>query len=506
MSKLGLINEDSAPGLSSLVLFDYPNVHFDDEREVVVMLSLTAPEMDVSKARPPLNIVAAIDCSTSMAGTKMNNAKASLRKLVDHLGPNDRLSVIGFHSSVFEVFPSALMDGISKATAHKKIGDLKPNGWTNFSGALLQAFSEIKKVEGKKGSVNRIILFTDGAPSAGVQDPAELLSMLEKSMVPEISLTTFGYGEDVETELLSEMAKRGKGNFFFVKDIEKCAEMFGLELGGLLSTYAQNVKVTYTLADGVSLVKVLDTAYGVDGNALTISDVLGGETKNLLMRVKLPKKTKAVTARPCKVVEFAIEYDHVSEARHRKFSDDGAVNYVRQKDAVSTEATQEVQAQVDLLAAASAMTEARVLADAGNLSGAKHVLDSLRGVLSERNHAFALNLDADLGDLSRGMESAAAYVSTRGDLIGTSHGYSTRRVGGSSRSAMFSTTGQSAMSESFVGNSGSIVVPTAADPAPGSSGDELSRMWSADPSIGAPTPPARPDAPVDRVNPRRPTR
>lgn len=473
MSKIDLLIEDSAPGLSAKVLFNYPNVYFDAETEVVAMLALTAPEVNTTTARPPLNIVAAIDCSTSMAGEKMDNAKTSLHKLVDHMGPDDRLCIIGFHSTVFEVLPSTLMGGTAKSDAHKKINTLRPNGWTNFSGALLQAFAEIKKVEGKKGCVNRIVLFTDGAPSAGVQDPAKLLEMLEKSMVPEISLTTFGYGTDVETELLSEMAKRGRGNFFYVKDIEKCAEMFGMELGGLLSTYAQNLKVTYTLSEGVSLVKMLDTTYEVDGSTVTIPDVFGGETKYLLLQVKLPKKTKAVTARPCRVVDFNVEYDQVTEARHRSLSEDGAINYVRQKEAVSAVPTPEVQAQVDLFSVAFAMNEAKVLADAGDFLRAKGRLESVR--LSLGSHAYSTNLDSDLADLTRGLSSREAYTSSRADLIGTSHGYSTRRAGGSSRSVMFSTAAQNSTASAFVG----------ADPAatPAAPGSDLDALWAANPDL-----------------------
>jgi Ca-activated chloride channel family protein len=482
--KIGLLVEDTAVGLSSTVLFDLPNVYYDDENEVVAMLSLTAPEVDVTLKRPPLNIVAAIDCSTSMSGEKMNNAKSSLKKLVDHLGADDRLAIIGFHSTVFEVLASSVMDGTNKASAHKKIDTLRPNGWTNFSGAMLQAFAEIKKVEGKRGCVNRIILFTDGEPTQGETRPDKLLEMLDKAMIPEVSVSTFGYGKDHDTELLSEMSKRGKGNFFFVEQVDQCAAMFGTELGGLLSTYAQNVRIKYTLSEGVQLVKVLDSAYAVDGNTITMPDVLGGETKHLLIRLKLPKKTRAVTARPSRAIDFDIEYDSVQEARRRKTDDQGLINYVRKKDEVSTTVTPAVQAQLDLVEAANAMQEAKVLADAGDFDAARGILRGFRSRVADHEHVYATALHEDLGDLERGL-TREGYSLSRGSLLASSHSYSTRRSSGTARGAMFLNETQNLVSTAFAGDANLT------------SGSSISAADMAD---------MIPVAPADPPAPARPTR
>jgi len=472
-NKLDLLVGDTAVGLSSAVLFDYPNVHHDAASEIVVMLSLTAPEVDVTQKRPPRNIVAAVDCSTSMSGVKIENARASIRKLVDHLGPNDRLAIIGFHSTVFEVFPSAVMDGTNKAIAHKKIDSLKPNGWTNFSAALLQAFTEIKKVEGKVGCVNRIIMFTDGEPTQGVTEPAQILGILEKALIPEISVSTFGYGKDSAPELLSEMAKRGKGNFFFVKEVEECAAMFGTELGGLLGTYAQNVKVTYTLSEGVTLVNVLDTAYTIKDNTITVPDVLGGETKHVLLKVKLPKKGTAVCARPSRVVDFTIEYDSVAEARRRTFEEDGKINYVRRVEDASSATTPEVQAQLDLLSAASALNKAKTLADQGDLDGARNILRSARTGFDDHSHVYAMNLSADMAAFEGSLGDSVSYRAARSDLVASSHSYTTSRTSGGARSrAMFSTALQNDVMAAFDPNvvnlttTGDVPDPAVVDPLP----------------------------------------
>ena len=395
-TKLDLLIGDDTPGLTSIVLFDFDHVHHNDEAEVVGMLSITAPEIDIENKRTPLNLVAVMDCSTSMGGEKIRIAKESLKKMVEFLGPDDRLAIIGFHSTVFEAYGSEFMTGANKTGALKAVDSLISQGWTNFSGALLQAFTTIQAVEGKRGAVNRILMFSDGDPTTGEQNPVKILEMLDNAMIPEISLSTFGYGKDYDPELLGEMSKRGNGGHYFVENIEDCAAMFGTELGGLLSTYAQNIKVDIHLSEGVQLIKHLNDAYDVDDDTVTIPDILGGETKHLLVRLKLPKKTRAVCARMSNVIDFHVGYDDAVLARHRTVAEKGQVQFVRKKGDVQAEPRAEVLEQVQILEAARTLDNARVLADAGQLDAARVMLDSyvISNDLAGNAHELLLRSDA----------------------------------------------------------------------------------------------------------------
>ena len=210
------------------------------------------------------------------------------------------------------------------------------------------------------------------------------------------------------------------------------------------------MKVTYTFADGVSLVKVLDPSLEVSGNTITMPDILGEESKHILLKLKLPKKSRAVTARPSRVVDFAIEYDSVVEAKHRSFSEDAHINYVRRKEEVSDTVNSEVQAQLDLVNAANVLENVKVLADAGNLEAARGILRGYRTELGERSHVYAMNLTEELGRMEVNLSTSDGYHATRGDLIGSTHSLRSRRAGGSARSAvMFSTSAQASTAASF---------------------------------------------------------
>lgn len=430
--KIELLMGDDRPTLEPSVLFNLDRVHHNDEAEVVAMLSLKAPEIDVEKQRTPLNIVAAIDVSTSMGGPKIQNARESLIKLISHLGPDDRLGIIAFNADVFEVYKSNFMTGDQKAAATSAVQKLKARGWTNFSGALLESFEVLKNYEGKPRAVNRIIFFTDGQPSTGEQDPEKILEMLEKGLTDEMSLSTFGYGKDYDAELLTEMSTRGSGNHFGVEDIDKCAAMFGVELGGLLSTFAQTIRVDLELADGVTLLEVLNEGYEVDDGVVKIPDILAGETRHLLAKLKLPKKSAAVCARDTRIVNFNISYGDVQQARRVEAQEVARIRFVRKKADVATEVPQAIQDQLDLIEAARAMTRARRLADSGDLDQARNILRSASEHLAARPGVFTAALCADMGSASRGMSSSRAYRGVRNRLIGSSCSYTSSRTGGGS--------------------------------------------------------------------------
>ena len=56
---------------------------------------LTAPRY-VPEQRPPLDLVACIDVSGSMAGRKLDEAKLAVKQLVTNLDQQDRLAIVSF--------------------------------------------------------------------------------------------------------------------------------------------------------------------------------------------------------------------------------------------------------------------------------------------------------------------------------------------------------------------------------------------------------------------------
>ena len=69
--------------------FTHDKVRFDKTNDVHLVVSLKAPKLDWEAKRPPVCIIPIIDVSGSMKGEKLDYAKKTLLKLVDHLRPGD---------------------------------------------------------------------------------------------------------------------------------------------------------------------------------------------------------------------------------------------------------------------------------------------------------------------------------------------------------------------------------------------------------------------------------
>lgn len=386
--------------MSSLTLktaLDFSKVAVGKKHTVHLLVNLIGAKHE-DKNRKPLSLSVAIDCSGSMAeenGRKIEFAKRSLLKLIDHLTGQDTLGVVGFSDSVWTVFSPMKMTAENKEKAKVEVERLHPLQSTNLSGATLESFDQLKDAS---GDVVRAMLFTDGLPTAGITDKGQLVALVAKK--PEKSgLTCFGYGNNHDPELLASMAKKGGGNFYFVKTPDDAPAFFGRELGGLLSCVAQNVKVKLSAKKDVKLVDVLND-FDVDANkdqtdaTITVDDVYAEEKRRILIKVELPEVDKGLP-RPVKIIDVEVNYHDLQSNEPRRLEDSVSVEYVKEDDA-QKDADKEVQEQLALIEAARAQEEAIKLADAGNFQQAQVVIQHAQVMCRAVGTKFANSIADDL--------------------------------------------------------------------------------------------------------------
>lgn len=200
------------------------------------------------RARPerqPVHLYFLIDTSGSMhIENKLANVQRSMNFILPFLTAEDQLSLGTFNS---DAKSHLVRNSVSTTQAIEyTIQQLTADGNTNLSAGLLMAapvFEQVQSdgLERKQG----LILLTDGHANMGAHDESTLLrivkSMLEKT--PSLSITTVGYGEDHNADLLSKMSIEGGGSYNIVKNLEDVASVFGEILGGLLSVSAQIIEV-----------------------------------------------------------------------------------------------------------------------------------------------------------------------------------------------------------------------------------------------------------------------
>jgi Ca-activated chloride channel family protein len=322
--------------------------------------------------RPPLDIAIAMDVSGSMGGDKIVNAKKSLLKLVEHIDKQDRLSLVTFDSNVSTAFGPSLMTASDKSVAQQQINKLRAGSMTNLSGGLIKALALLKEQDTVKGTVRRCLVFTDGHPTSGVCEPEDIVGIATEHRAG-LGISTFGYGRDHNADLLTALAL--DGNFHFIDTPEKILKAFGQELGGLISTYAQNVRLTLHPGDGVEIVEVLNdvTVEMKDGVAhIEYDDLLAEQDQHIVVKLKVTKRDNA-HPRGIKLVTANASYFDLNAKKDATATAAVKVKFVPEAKA-DTEDNRLVVEEVVLQQAVKVQTEAMALADAGNFAGAQKVL------------------------------------------------------------------------------------------------------------------------------------
>ncbi|MBI4577367.1 MAG: VWA domain-containing protein [Planctomycetes bacterium] len=176
----------------------------------------------------PKDVVFVFDTSGSMAGEKMQQARAALLHCLGRLRAEDRFAVV-----LFSTEARPWRDGLSNADeanlaeARRYVEKSEAAGGTNIHEALGVATTLGKAAE--EGRPFMVVFMTDGLPTIGEIDPAKILSSVAAARGPSLRLFTFGVGNDLNTLLLDRLAEENRGSRSYVaegEDIEVIVSTF----------------------------------------------------------------------------------------------------------------------------------------------------------------------------------------------------------------------------------------------------------------------------------------
>jgi len=163
------------------------------------------------------NIVLVLDSSGSMSGTKMRQAREAARFVLNHLGNGDAFTLVDFDDGV-----TAFSEELVPATAEnvgqalKFVDAIEDTGGTNINDALLAALARMRNGD-RPGYV---LFLTDGLPTAGTTDTADILRNVERANALRSRIFVFGVGDDVNTELLDRLSSDHRGTSVYIGETE----------------------------------------------------------------------------------------------------------------------------------------------------------------------------------------------------------------------------------------------------------------------------------------------
>jgi Ca-activated chloride channel family protein len=159
---------------------------------------------------------------------------------VDKLTESDKVSIVTYAgASGIALSP---ISGDRKDAILRVIDSLHAEGNTN-GGAGIQTAYELAVSNFIPGSVNRVILATDGDFNVGITDPGELTRMIEDRAKSGVFLTVLGFGNNFKDSLLARLAEKGHGNYAFIDTLNEARKVLVEQVDATLVAVAKDVKV-----------------------------------------------------------------------------------------------------------------------------------------------------------------------------------------------------------------------------------------------------------------------
>lgn len=251
---------------------------------------------------PNTLIVGVIDTSGSMSEatneeadaeglvfTRMQLTKHSLRTVAGMCSevPGTALCLVSFNSMATRILPPTL---VSDSTAHmidSAIDSLRPGGATNIWDGLRVALDEIRAYQSiHRDVVVNILLLTDGEPTLSMNPPQGIQAALKAglSYVGNTTVSSFGFGYNLDSDLLVELSEVGSGVFGYIPDCSMVATVFINYCSHILSQRQETVKLSVEEQDLVSM--IAETLRGITKTNPTmdwtaIKEVLANHTNPL---------------------------------------------------------------------------------------------------------------------------------------------------------------------------------------------------------------------------------
>jgi Mg-chelatase subunit ChlD len=195
--------------------------------------------------------------SESNIFTRLDLVKHSVRTVIEVLNDNDSICLITFSNDAKVVLDITKMTENGKEKALLVLDKINADGMTNIWDGLRISLLNIEKITDPNVNISVLVL-TDGEPN--INPPRGIIPTLQSAIESRkinqsFTLNTFGYGYDVDSKLLVDIANCGSGSYGYIPDSSMVGTIFVNYLSNVLSTYLSNSKLDFSCNDpNVSIV------------------------------------------------------------------------------------------------------------------------------------------------------------------------------------------------------------------------------------------------------------
>ena len=214
--------------------------------------------------REPLNLVAVVDKSGSMAGHPLDLVKQCLRQIHSQLGSDDQLSIVLYGETSHVYLEPLRANRANRRAITEAIDGIESAGSTNMEAGLEVGFALARESRTRFCGRTRVMQFTDERPNVGDTSAGGFMGIMEAGARDGIGQTTIGVGVEFGAELASKVSAVHGGNLFFFPDEAAMVKTFTEDLDTMVTELAHDLDVTIRPAAGLRLVGV----YGIPDEML----------------------------------------------------------------------------------------------------------------------------------------------------------------------------------------------------------------------------------------------
>lgn len=359
-----------------------------------IQIQVIAPDAPAIRTdRPRLNLALVIDRSGSMSeARKLDFVKTAAHQLVDMMGADDLLSIVTYGQEVQVPLPSRIV-GHDREELHRIISGLYPGGSTFLSGGLEEGFRQAKAGK-RRGTVNRILLLSDGLANVGVIHRGALRERAGDMADKGVSVSTFGVGNDFDEELMTMVAGGGGGNYRYLGDPERIVAALESEFHTASRTAASEVEIIIRLKRECRFGSVLGREWRRDGDAyiIRLGDLSAGERRTVFAKVNVVGERTGLR----EVGDVAVRYRDPVTSKAINVSARGvSLELVRDERIYREGFDRAVQEKKAVAEANVLVQEAARLADQGKKEEAKGMLGKAAAGLAAAPPSPAVSAEMD---------------------------------------------------------------------------------------------------------------
>jgi len=218
-------------------------------------LRLALVSSDRVPARSPLSVHIVLDISGSMAGQAIADAKHAAEAAVEKLEPADDFSMVTFSSSA-QVLVGDGPIGPRRAQVIARIEEVRADGGTNMSAGLDLGYQQARAAAVSDEAVRVLMLLSDGHANAGDTDPERLADRANRAFQDGIQTSSFGLGGDFDAALMSRIADRGAGGYYYLADSSQIAPALAREIDARMRPVATAIELRVRLRPDVAATRV----------------------------------------------------------------------------------------------------------------------------------------------------------------------------------------------------------------------------------------------------------